>query len=229
MNGVVDATGMTCTSCHGTASRAATTLNPQLAAAPPVDTTGATATTVRGVGAHMKHLSTATRSLNFACTECHVVPTSNTHSNGVRDITFGTLARTGGRTPAYNSTSLGCSATYCHGNFTNGRTTATTARPDPVWNSTAAVTCNNCHSMPTTRTGRHSKHFSSSFNCSECHNGIATGTTATNAAITGPTLHVNGAVNVVFTPTLAFTSTGTGTSRRCNGTCHSKNHSSFSW
>ncbi len=83
--------------------------------------------------------------------------------------------------------------------------------------------------MPNTTTGRHSKHGGSSFNCSECHNGIASGTGSTNAAITGPTLHVNGAVNVVFTPTLSFTSTGTGTSRRCNGACHGKNHSSLSW
>jgi hypothetical protein len=36
-------------------------------------------------------------------------------------------------------------------------------------------------------------------------------------------------VNVVFTPTLSFTSTGSGTARRCNGTCHGKSHSSLSW
>ncbi len=221
MNGVVDATGMTCTSCHGTATRTATALNPQLAAAPPVDTTGATATTVRGVGAHMKHLSTATRSLNFACTECHAVPTSNTHSNGVKDIAFGTLAKTGGKTPAYNATTLGCSATYCHGNFTNGKTTAV-----PLWTG-GTLACNACHNMPNTRTGRHSKHFTSSFNCSECHNGIATGTTATNTAIAGATMHVNGAVNVVFTPTLTFTYTAA--TKRCNGSCHGKNHSNLSW
>ena len=223
MNGVVDATGMTCTSCHGTATRTATALNPQLASAPPVDTAGNTATTARGVGAHMKHLSTATRSLNFACSECHTVPTTTIHSNGVKDLVFGTLARTGGKTPAYNATSLGCSATYCHGNFTNGKTTAV-----PTWTG-GTLACNACHNMPNTSTGRHSKHGGSSFNCSECHNGIASGTGSSNAAITGPTLHVNGVVNVVFTPTLSFTSTGTGTSRRCNGTCHSKNHSSWSW
>ncbi|MGA8891616.1 MAG: CxxxxCH/CxxCH domain-containing protein [Anaeromyxobacteraceae bacterium] len=223
MNGVVDAVAMTCTSCHGTATRAATALNPQLAAAPPVDTTGATATTVRGVGAHMKHLSTATRSLNFACTECHQVPTSMSHANGVKDVTFGTLAKTGNKTPTYNATTTGCSATYCHGNFTNGKTTAA-----PLWTG-GALACNACHNMPNTMTGRHSTHFSSSFNCSECHNGIATGTTATNAAIGGATLHVNGVVNVVFTPTLTFTSTGSGTSRRCNGTCHGKSHSNLSW
>ena len=81
--------------------------------------------------------------------------------------------------------------------------------------------------MPNTTTGRHSKHGGSSFNCSECHNGIASGTSAATAAITGPTLHVNGAVNVVFTPTLTFTYTA-GT-KRCNGACHGKNHSNLSW
>ena len=107
LNGTVDVVAMTCTSCHGTSTRAATTLNPQLAAAPPVDTAGNTATTFRGVGAHMKHLSTATRSSNFACTECHTVPTATNHANGTKDLVFGTLARTGGKVPAYNATTLG--------------------------------------------------------------------------------------------------------------------------
>jgi predicted CxxxxCH...CXXCH cytochrome family protein len=221
INGTVDVIPMTCTSCHGDSARAATTLNPQLAAAPPVDTAGNTATTARGVGAHMKHLSTATRSLNFACSECHTVPTSTSHANGTKDVVFGTLARTGGKSPTYNATTLGCSATYCHGNFTGGATSAV-----PLWTG-GTIACNGCHSMPNTSTGRHSTHGGSSFNCSECHNGIASGTSAATAAITGPTLHVNGVKNVVIAPTITgFTYNA---SRQCNGTCHGKSHSNFTW
>jgi predicted CxxxxCH...CXXCH cytochrome family protein len=220
MNGTVDVIAMTCTSCHGTSTRAATALNPQLPAAPPVDTAGNTATTARGVGAHMKHLSTATRSSNFACTECHTVPTSTSHSNGSKNVTFGALARTGGVTPAYNATSTGCSATYCHGNFTGGATTAA-----PLWTG-GTLACNACHSMPNTSTGRHSTHGGSSFNCSDCHSGIATGTSASNAAIVGPALHVNGVKNVVIAPANAITYTA-GT-RTCSGTCHSKSHN-YTW
>jgi predicted CxxxxCH...CXXCH cytochrome family protein len=221
LNGTLDVVAMTCTSCHGTSTRAATTLNPQLAAAPPVDTAGNTATTFRGVGAHMKHLSTATRSSNFACSECHTVPTTTNHANGTKDLAFGTLARTGGVTPAYNATSTGCSATYCHGNFAGGTTSAV-----PLWTG-GTLACNACHSMPNTSTGRHSTHGGGSFNCSDCHSGIATGTSASTAAIVGPALHVNGAKNVVIAP--ANPVTYTASTKRCSGTCHSKSHSSLTW
>jgi hypothetical protein len=83
--------------------------------------------------------------------------------------------------------------------------------------------------MPNTTTGRHSTHGGSSFNCSDCHNGIATGTGSSNAAIVGPTLHVNGVKNVVMASTNPITVTGTGTALRCSGTCHSKSHSSETW
>ncbi len=77
VNGTVDVIAMTCTTCHGTAGRAATALNPQLAAAPPVGTKGETSTTTRAVGAHQAHLvNTRLRSAAIACSECHTVPTS---------------------------------------------------------------------------------------------------------------------------------------------------------
>ena len=40
---------------------------------------------------------------------------------------------------------------------------------------------------------------------------------------------MNGAVNVVFTPTLTFTSRLRHVARGCNGTCHGKSHSNLSW
>ena len=97
---------LSCTSCHGDATRAATTLNPLLAAAPPVDTKGNTATTARGVGAHQRHLVAGALSAGTACGECHATVPSSAHSNGVVEVVFGTLARTGSVTPAWNGSRL---------------------------------------------------------------------------------------------------------------------------
>ena len=116
-------------------------------------------------------------------------------------VPFGGIALTGNVRPVFNPTSLGCSATYCHGNFPGGKTAAV-----PVWNvpptpAGTALACTACHNMPTTNTSRHSLHMGKTgMNCLNCHNGIATGTgnPSGNAAVTGPTLHVNGVKNVVF-------------------------------
>ncbi len=220
-----------CTFCHGTPGRAATAQNPQLAAAPPVDSAGNSAATAPRVGAHAKHLLTPTLSLAFACGNCHesTLPVDVAHVDGARaSLPFGLIAVTGSARPSYNPTTLGCAATYCHGNFTNGQTAAV-----PVWNvpsSGGTLACNACHLMPNTSTNRHSTHSGSAFNCSDCHSGIASGTGASTAAITGPSLHVNGVVNVVFaSANSGISTTGSGTSRTCTGTCHGQGHSSYSW
>jgi predicted CxxxxCH...CXXCH cytochrome family protein len=219
-----------CTFCHGTQGGTATPQSPLLAA-PPVDSQGNSANTSARVGAHARHVATATLSSPFGCTNCHAstLPTNVDHVDGAQaPLPFGGIAITGPVTPSFNATTLGCAATYCHGNFTNGKSTAV-----PVWNvppaAGAHLACNACHDMPNTSTGRHSTHSGGSFNCSDCHSGIATGTGASNAAITGPALHVNGVVNVVIAPGDAITTTGTGSARRCNGTCHGQGHSNFSW
>src|SRR5512139_2533492 len=156
INGTVDVVAMTCTSCHGTAGRAATTLNPQLAAAPPVDTAGNTATTSRAVGAHLAHLqNTRLRSAAIACTECHTVPTATTHSNGTVNMTWGTLAG------ATTWTGTTCT-TYCHGStLTGGTITA------PTWTGGAAQanTCTSCHGAPPPAP------HSTSTACASCHTG----------------------------------------------------------
>ncbi|MEI7704398.1 MAG: CxxxxCH/CxxCH domain-containing protein [Deltaproteobacteria bacterium] len=216
-----------CTFCHGTAGRTPTALNPLIAATPPVDSAGNSATTSPRVGAHAKHVLSPTLSSAFACANCHEssLPTDVAHVDGARaPLPFGLLALTGNVTPTYNATTLGCAATYCHGNFTSGKATSV-----PVWNvpSSGTLACNSCHSMPNASTGHHSTHGGGSFNCSDCHSGIATGTGASNAAIVGPALHVNGVKNVVIAPANAITYTAA--TRRCNGTCHGQNHSSYAW
>ena len=176
VNGTVNVT-LSCTSCHGDANRAATSLNPFLAAAPPVDTKGNTATTARGVGAHQRHLVAGPLSAGTACGECHATVPSFTHSNGVVEVTFGTLSRTGGVTPAWNGS--GCASSYCHGNFKNGATTYV-----PSWTAPAANACGTCHGLPPGGT------HPASAACETCH----TGYTATTVNLAN---HVNGIVDVV--------------------------------
>ncbi len=187
INGVADVLTQTCTTCHGTAGRAGGTgasgTNP-VASAPPLDTLANTATTARGVGAHLAHL-TGTRfsATPVACAECHAVPTSTTHSNGVRDLAFGTLTRTGGLVPAFNTTAFTCSNTWCHGgspSLLGGTVTA------PVWttvNGTQAA-CGTCHGQPPPE-----PHVQNA-TCGKCHTGFSQ--TVVNAA-----LHLNGVVDVV--------------------------------
>ena len=224
----------TCTFCHGTAGRtgnlAGTDL--KLEAAPPVGTQGETTATAIAVGAHQGHVNPATASAiasPVACTVCHPspLPADVAHVNGQPTaIAFSGLATARGAVPVYNRTSSPtCSSTYCHGNFTGGRTAAT-----PAWTG-GAVTCTSCHLMPATNSGEHSTHMGQNLNCSDCHNGIATGTgnPSTNAAITGVTLHVNGTANVVFAPTNVVSTSVSGATRTCSGSCHGMNHGNERW
>ncbi len=175
VNGVLDL-NLSCTSCHGDPTRAASTLNPQLAAAPPADSKGNVATTARGVGAHLRHLQAGALTAGIACAECHVVPASNVHSNGTADVRFGPLSTTGSVSPSWNGT--GCAASYCHGNFKNGNTSYV-----PTWTAPAATTCGTCHGLPPGGT------HPASNNCASCHTGYTISTV--NLA-----LHVNGVVDV---------------------------------
>jgi len=173
IDGVVQVASLTCTSCHGDATRAA---NP---AAPPLGTHGETATTSPAVGAHQAHLAPGPLSNGVACAECHVVPTSTAHSNGVVDLTWGTLASSGGATPSWSATSLSC-ANYCHGQTLNAGGTHTS----PVWTGgSAEAACGSCHGLPPPPP------HTTSADCGSCHAGY----TATSV---NPATHINGTVDV---------------------------------
>ena len=175
VNGTLDIT-VSCSSCHGDSTRVATALNPQLPASPPKDSKGNTATTARGVGAHQLHLVAGPFSSGIACGECHTPVTSTAHSNGVADVAFGVLARTGGAAPTWNG--AGCAASYCHGNFKNGNTGYV-----PTWTAPSATTCGTCHGLPPG--GTHPAGTA----CASCH----TGYTATTVNLT---THLNGVIDV---------------------------------
>ena len=146
VNGVIEYTTQTCTTCHGDPARTGADANAvAFSSAPPVD--AANASTGAKVGAHVRHLLTGAAggpsfSKQVACSECHsaAIPATPLHANGAANVAFGTLARTGAVTPTYTGST--CSNTYCHGNFTNG------AGANAInWNA-GAITCNSCHGTP---------------------------------------------------------------------------------
>lgn len=195
----------TCTSCHGDDARTAVAgADPNVKVAPPRNGKGETGATARGVGAHQAHVNKASALMAspLACAQCHVVPTSTSHSNGKTDVTFGALAKTGGVNPAWSAT--GCAATYCHGNFPGGATAAV-----PAWTG-AAMTCTSCHEAPP-QTGDH-RRGDHNVPCSDCHGTGFTATTVNKA------LHLNGAKNAGG-PGSKIT-TWNAANRSCTPTCH---------
>jgi predicted CxxxxCH...CXXCH cytochrome family protein len=92
-------------------------------------------------GAHQQHLTAFRLRGPIACSECHRVPTSVTSPGHIDseppvEITFGALASTGGKTPAWNGSS--CTTTYCHGDWA------------PVWTrlDQGEAACGTCHGIP---------------------------------------------------------------------------------
>jgi predicted CxxxxCH...CXXCH cytochrome family protein len=182
VNGTVDLSALACTACHGDAARTATTLNPQLPAAPPTDVAGNTATTSPGVGAHQAHLVAGSLRGAMACTECHTVPSDAAHATQPLQLTWGTLATTGGAAPSFNPSNLTCSSTYCHGSTLSGGSLAA-----PIWNGgSSQVACGSCHGIAPA-----SPHppVGPSVSCGDCHPGYTR--TTVNVA-----LHVNGVPDV---------------------------------
>ncbi|TWJ13889.1 CxxxxCH/CxxCH domain-containing protein [Geobacter argillaceus] len=185
-----------CDACHGPLSP---TVFNSLA--------GVTSTSDAKVGTHISHLNAATQtvplSANIACGECHPVPSSpvigGAHRNGTTDITFGTLAKTGGLTPTYSGGS--CSNTYCHGATLPA---SSPARANPSWNapfltgtagtvgdgSTTSGTgdCSKCHGYPP-MTAAHTGKLATQ--CISCHPHV----NASGTGFTDPTKHINGTID----------------------------------
>jgi predicted CxxxxCH...CXXCH cytochrome family protein len=175
LNGRVDVGAMTCTSCHGDSSRLVAP------AAPPADTFGSTSSS--RVGAHQAHLQDGALRAALPCTECHALPTSVSHADGVTDFAWGELARgvgTAGGTTAPAYVGGACSGTYCHGaNLNAGGTNQA-----PSWaGGAAAVQCGTCHGAPPPQPHPNNP------DCGRCHAGYTSTTVARSS-------HVNGRLEV---------------------------------
>jgi predicted CxxxxCH...CXXCH cytochrome family protein len=195
----------TCTKCHGKGTSLAnySTANAWQAApgygATGTDVAGQTGTFTNGVsndqqvGAHDAHL----RSVNgytdrrILCTDCHAIPASTLHADGVTGFSWSSLAKNIGTTgsvstrgalaPAYAAGT--CSTNYCHGGVLNGGAGTT-----PGWNDTAYLTpyaknaanCGKCHGAPPTSgatLGYSHGGLTIDSSCTQCHGHEGSGPT----------------------------------------------------
>jgi predicted CxxxxCH...CXXCH cytochrome family protein len=174
------ATAGTCTRCHGDANRSPSSI----AAAPPRDTQGRTGSSA--VGAHLAHLTGGDMRAAISCTDCHVVPGDAAHASQPLDLTWGTLARSGGVTPAWTAATRTCS-NYCHGASMSGG-----SDPTPAWDAgPGAAACGTCHGVPPA-SGHPSVAGSGTARCAGCHPGTVKADGTIDVA---GGKHVNGAVD----------------------------------
>ena len=170
INGKPDVNNMACNSCHGDANRKANLLgtDANLTSAPPVAQPGAPAFAVGTHQGHMNPTATSYMMAPIACAECHVVPTDAGHATNppAAVVVFGTLSKTGGAAPTFNATTAGCSATYCHGNFTFGVVKGSSATP--IWTTTTPLTCSSCHGMLPTGHPTYAGTITAA-SCFQCH------------------------------------------------------------
>ena len=192
VNGSLELDALDCASCHGDPDRAGTELQK---AAPPADTTGATATTSRGVGAHAAHVNGSRWSNGFACTECHTIPGQLVHADGVVNMAFGPIANaTDGNSPVTNTTWNGntCATSWCHGaGRVNGDGQVFDGTNEtPVWTGgPVQADCGTCHASAAVLRTPGSLHYTHrTAACSDCH-GAGYGEAAVNRST-----HVNGTI-----------------------------------
>ncbi len=143
INGIVEVStaNLACNACHGGVVNDA----------PPIDVSGNTQTSFRGVGAHQAHLVDSDRSLAVPCTECHVVPAQLSDPGHVdsmlpAEVTFGSVASAQGQNPTWDpqAGALTCAETWCH-KPDQGAPTST-----PQWTNVtgAPLGCDSCHAWP---------------------------------------------------------------------------------
>lgn len=214
LDGVGGSATTSCASCHGAAWRTSCTMChggvANATGAPPQGTWGHETDALR-VGAHTAHVTT-TKMAALDCTACHVKPTdalSPGHVDGATGMTWGALATSGGAIPTWDRATGKCSSTYCHGNYAGqyayqvydwGSDTYYTeyvsyagSRAAPSWTD-GPMTCGSCHANPPRNDTWHLGHPGGT-SCAICHpdaSGDPVGT-----AITNPSLHMNGAIDVV--------------------------------
>ena len=152
-----------CTFCHGAKQQGVYDPSSLASAAPPRGTAGETATTTVAVGAHARHLAGGAIGPAVACTDCHVVPTSLAHLDGIPAVTFGAGATRGGATPIWNGAT--CASTYCHGATIAGGT-----NKKPSWTGgSPEAACGTCHTGYTATSVNPALHMNGTIDATSTH------------------------------------------------------------
>ncbi|MBI5501299.1 MAG: CxxxxCH/CxxCH domain-containing protein [Deltaproteobacteria bacterium] len=176
IDGVIDVATGGCDSCHGGGG----------VAAPPVDLSGGSATSSRGVGAHRSHLlSSPSWHRAVDCSDCHRVPAAMDSAGHLdsplpAELAWSALASAGGAIPGFDGTR--CSGGYCHG-ATLGGGTLTAPRWTTVDGSQAA--CGTCHGLPPG--GSHPAYA----RCEMCHGDVI----GPGMTFRDPTRHIDGVID----------------------------------
>ncbi len=186
-----------CTVCHGGADN--------LTGAPPEDLAGNTATDARGVGAHTVHLQGGELADGFDCSSCHIVPAfdapEHIDANLPAELNFAGLALADTAMPAWNTSSLSCADSYCHGNWSLSRSESQRMNfyvenqmrgnnASPVWTDPETAECGTCHDLPP---AGHTPFPVEQ--CANCHRLVVD----SELNIIDKTKHVNGMINVFGT------------------------------
>ena len=187
-----------CNTCHGNFT------NPSLIA-PPVDRNRNTDVTLASVGAHSSHLINADIGI-VQCSDCHLVPTA-LNSPGHIDNTPKAEVTIASKFPdyqisngIYDPTTMKCSNTYCHGNFSFAKATSqydfaytadniVGANFSPTWNKVdgTQAACGTCHGLPPTG------HMEATLkSCGTCHQGVVND----HGVIIDKSKHMNGKIDV---------------------------------
>jgi len=203
-----------CTFCHGGELNST--------GAPPRDLDGTTDSRLISFAAHTAHV-TGTRHGATACRSCHTEPTDVLTAGHMFDNTPGAVevSLAGGLSPhGVWDGDGGCTSLYCHG---NGRSENGTSHAGD-----ASLTCDSCHPSLasgtagwSTMSGDHNRHLRKGITCSECHNAVV----RSGESISGPSLHVNGRPDRMFTAN-GFNQDASG---RCSGFCHNEFHFFEGW
>ncbi|HEY0464010.1 MAG TPA: CxxxxCH/CxxCH domain-containing protein [Polyangiaceae bacterium] len=182
VNGVVNVSvNDSCTNCHGS-------MDP----APPVDTSGQTATAQPGVGAHQTHLRGTKRSRAVPCNECHLVPQKVLDSGHLdsalpAELTFSGVALAAGAKPEYVGGT--CQSTSCHGAVSPAGYPMGGTNTTPTWTRVngSQAACGTCHGLPPPLPHPPP---SPGYPCHSCHADLAND----DVTFTHPERHVDGII-----------------------------------